>query len=1824
MIHSARTLIQADRLRDARQVLMSVLRDNPASVEAMNELATVECLEGKYESGLDLIEEMLLLNPEGKSALHKRDLILKHAGRGGDPADVLALKNLLLEEYRQGVSGDPGSEARCDPPEICAHPKFSIIIPVYNQIKYTQQCIETIWATCRAHAYEIIVIDDCSTDETRDYLESVRKSVRSFRNDTNQGFILNCNFAAKQAKGEYIVLLNNDTIPQENWLDGLVEPFGQYEKVGATGALMIHPDNKILEACSIVFSDGSGWNYGRGDSPNSPRYNFIRDVDYVSGGGMMVPKAVWDELGGLDTHYCPAYYDDIDFCFRARRAGYRVLYTPYARIIHFEGMSGGTDVTKGVKRYQVVNQEKFRERWKDELKNQYENKFENVFRASRRGEGKRILWIDHVLPLPNFNSGCLRMNYLMKSLVKLGHKITYVALSNSDPDDYARVMRKMGVETITLGYEGWMHSGKEGEIVDRVLDLLEVRGNNYDVAYLSFYWVAQLFIRKIRRRMPAALIYVDSHDIHFLRTKREAELHKDRAHRALAEQTKVEELGVYSRADAVMTVTELDRQALLKELPAATVLLMPNAHDVVPVEKGFEERKDLLFVGGFNHTPNVDAMVYFCREIFPKVRRRIPDIKLWIVGSNPTEEIKALASDAITVTGWVKDTKPYLDASRISIAPLRYGAGMKGKVGEAMCHGLPVVTTSVGSEGMGIVNNEHALVVDRPDEWVNEIARLYNDADLWQRLSAKGQELMSAQYGSDEMLKRVRHVFSFQSREDLAGLSQLPSARRKAIDDVSVSIIIVTYNQVEFTKECIASIKEFTRVPHRIIVVDNCSTDKTRSYLKALPGVDVLLNDENVGFPAACNQAINRADGDYVLLLNNDVVVTEGWLERLVEIGESDASIGLVGPISNSISGLQLDKNARYNAIPEMHKYARALRKRNRGDIAPAPRIAFFCTLIRKELLDRIGGLDERFSPGNFEDDDFCLRAQLAGFKTLIARDVFIHHYGSKSFGADGQEAYAKRLETNRRVFVEKWDADPIEIWREKKNFRKRNLLIPLSKDAFIQHFEQAKILVEERDLALALGVLRKGIDHFPSEERIHAGVELVDVLNLTGNVALAVGDRETAELCFRRELRASRDRSRAEDALKRMQCADPAAVKPAEIAALGDGVEVQRTLHAVEQLCFRGHVADGISLLEQAVKRLPGDGTLRRRLAWLYMQHKMYEETSELIRTTSDEIKRHPEWLDIAGYCLEGQGLDDVALQCAEKSLEVSPGSVKALTLKGMLALKNGGDVEAGEYFESAINQGTTDALPHLHKGALLWARGNQEAGFVALEQAFVLDPTDNEIGLTYYSAANSLSKLAGAKARFRDASTKFPSHKQLKHFLVDVLVRMGRPESAVEIVEEAIAAFGADGDIIPLALEIRKAVGARRILRKDRTSPSVSLCMIVKDEEHSLPKCLESVKSFVDEIILVDTGSVDNTREIATVFGAQVYSVAWTEDFSEARNFSLSKASGDWILVLDADEVLSSADNATLRKLIGRSVENTSIAYSFVTRNYVHQTDTPGWIRNDGTYKEEGGTGWISSEKVRLFPRNDSIRFHGAVHELVESSLASANVQVEKCSVPIHHYGKLNAQRSLDKGRHYLKLGEKKLEETGRGDIKALSELAIQENELGNYQEALTISLRVVQLDPHSGLAHLSVGSNLIGLKKFAEAIDALKHAIKYSPKLREAYIKVAIAYLSLGRGGEAIPLVLRLVQKCPDYPYSKAMLAVLYLCEGRKEEGLTLIREMKLENLSFDTFFADLALQLKENGQVEYAIRMLEELYESGNITQQLALVLVESYKAKTLVT
>ncbi len=226
-----------------------------------------------------------------------------------------------------------------------------------------------------------------------------------------------------------------------------------------------------------------------------------------------------------------------------------------------------------------------------------------------------------------------------------------------------------------------------------------------------------------------------------------------------------------------------------------------------------------------------------------------------------------------------------------------------------------------------------------------------------------------------------------------------------------ISIIIVTYNQYEYTKTCIDSILKHTKTEYEIIVIDNASVDGTpNKIMKDFPFIKLVRNAENKGFPVAVNQGIAKSKGKDILLLNNDTIVTTNWLERMLEVAELDNSIGIVGPISNSVSGAQLDKAARYKSIDEMHSYASIIKKKNSGQIFQFPRVAFLCTLIKRQVIKKLGGLDERFSPGNFEDDDYCLRAQIAGFKTVIASDVFIHHFGSKSFTADGIQKYKARL----------------------------------------------------------------------------------------------------------------------------------------------------------------------------------------------------------------------------------------------------------------------------------------------------------------------------------------------------------------------------------------------------------------------------------------------------------------------------------------------------------------------------------------------------------------------------------------------------------------------------------------------------------------------------------------------------------------------------------------------------------------------------------------------------------------------------------------------
>lgn len=233
------------------------------------------------------------------------------------------------------------------------------------------------------------------------------------------------------------------------------------------------------------------------------------------------------------------------------------------------------------------------------------------------------------------------------------------------------------------------------------------------------------------------------------------------------------------------------------------------------------------------------------------------------------------------------------------------------------------------------------------------------------------------------------------------------------------SIVIITHNQLGVTQQCLRSIRQYTDLPYELILIDNASTDGTREYLRSLGNVTLIENEENRGFPAAANQGIRAAKGEQILLLNNDTVVTTGWLERLVDVLRSDPKIGLVGPCSNSVSGSQ-QVPVTYHDLSCLDGFAWGWARIHRGLVEETDRLVGFCLLIRRELIETVGLLDEQFGLGCFEDDDLCRRAQHAGYRAVIAREAFVHHFGSVTFRASGTD-FGQLMAENQRKYESKW-----------------------------------------------------------------------------------------------------------------------------------------------------------------------------------------------------------------------------------------------------------------------------------------------------------------------------------------------------------------------------------------------------------------------------------------------------------------------------------------------------------------------------------------------------------------------------------------------------------------------------------------------------------------------------------------------------------------------------------------------------------------------------------------------------------------------------------
>ena len=478
------------------------------------------------------------------------------------------------------------------------------------------------------------------------------------------------------------------------------------------------------------------------------------------------------------------------------------------------------------------------------------------------------------------------------------------------------------------------------------------------------------------------------------------------------------------------------------------------------------------------------------------------------------------------------------------------------------------------------------------------------------------------------------------------------------------------------------------------------------------------------------------------------------------------------------------------------------------------------------------------------------------------------------------------------------------------------------------------------------------------------------------------------------------------------------------------------------------------------------------------------------------------------------------------------------------------------------------------------------------------ISDVVDN-----YHSAASALGAFERAGHVFEDIVSRCPRNKLIKYRLIDLLIKQEKNVQAMAYIEDAIAFFGVNDGILSSALTIRELLGPKEIDKTKDAKSTVSLCMIVKNEEKHLAKCLHSAKPVVDEMIIVDTGSTDRTKNIAEAFGARVYTFQWTDDFSEARNFSISKAKGRWIFVMDADEVISSLDYESFQEIVRRT-DRKPVGHVFTTRNYTTDLNQIHWTANDEKYVEEAsGFGWTPSSKVRLFPNQNDIRFEAPVHEFIEDSLKRAGIGERRCNIPIHHYGKLDHENTLSKGKVYYKIGMKKLHEI-EDDPIAIRELAIQAQTIEKYEEAIELWHRLIAIEPNMPVAFVSLGAAYCKLGKYEDALWTAENALKLVPDMKEGLYNFALSKLHLRRAGQAIPVLEKLLKQTPDFSPAQFILSAAYCCEGRRTAGVEGFKQLMGTAMgpTLPCRLLDLAKGLVNAQSPGYALSILEAAIES----------------------
>lgn len=626
------------------------------------------------------------------------------------------------------------------------NPDVSVVVPVHNKFAVTYFGLCSLLLAHNAATFEVILVDDASTDETAE-IENFVSGITVVRNTEPQRFIRACNTGVGKARGKYVVLLNNDVEVANGWLDQLIDAFGRFENVGIAGSKLLYPDGMLQDAGGIIWGSGNPWNYGNGQNPWEPRYCYARQADYLSGAALMTTRDIWNEVGGLSSYLEPMYFEDTDFAFKVREAGYTTWFVPSSIVYHYEGMTSGTDTSSGFKRFQEVNRPKFKRKWAAAYAGgRPEGQLPDL--EKDRGISGRVLFIDHSIPRPDRDAGSYAAVAEIRLVQSLGYKVTFLPQNMAHLGSYTEELERMGVEVL---YAPFYLS---------VAECLEARGSEFDAFYITRYHVAQNVLDLIERYAPGRKILLNNADLHFLRELRAGIAANDAGIIDTAKATRVAELSVMQRVDVVLSYNDTEHSVIASHTDGEVkVVHCPWVVDVPEYVPDIALRSGISFLGNYLHHPNAEGVHWFVREVIPLIECSTSDQIFFIYGSGMPDHIRELASGTVRPQGFVEEIADAFSHHRIFIAPLLSGAGIKGKVLAALAHGIPTVLSPLAAEGTGLRHGHDCLIAQTPQDWAKAIEDLQCDDALWHRISGNARAYVSCNYSFAKGRESMRAAF---------------------------------------------------------------------------------------------------------------------------------------------------------------------------------------------------------------------------------------------------------------------------------------------------------------------------------------------------------------------------------------------------------------------------------------------------------------------------------------------------------------------------------------------------------------------------------------------------------------------------------------------------------------------------------------------------------------------------------------------------------------------------------------------------------------------------------------------------------------------------------------------------------------------------------------------------------------------------------------------------------------------------------------------------------------------------------------------------------